>query len=425
MKNTVKILMLTIVLMASFAAAVMAQGKVDEARMERDVEVAKNVLSTMLRQPVAKPNFVFPMEVDAAYMPGFGVTFRLPTEFASRLIMMSSQDSGPATVYGYGNSSWSSDNVNTNAITINGLATVSDDEDCQDCPNTVTGRRAPARTGVKRVNNLAHKKTSDSLKNAYYVSVIQSSKDFIADYGDMISQLGPDERIVITNKTEGGRNGWLYRMDASSKNQYFTVEANKSDLTQYKQGKLSREQFFAKVTVLNTETTDELSPDLELLGSIFNRLYRADLSKTYFLQEDVYYERLKDYGVIYNMHAYSSNVIAEDYLANGKVRTLYQMPTLQLSNIDRDERLKRVKELYPSFEKTIIDDVLEYSKTLKSLKDNEVVIFNVKLTECKGCNIPTSLEISFKENVLKDYSSGKLTKEAALAKGTIKKGPNQ
>jgi len=41
------------------------------------------------------------------------------------------------------------------------------------------------------------------------------------------------------------------------------------------------------------------------------------------------------------------------------------------------------------------------------------------------CAIPSTLELSIKNAVLKDYSSGKITKEAALAKITVKKGPDQ
>ncbi len=162
---------------------------------------------------------------------------------------------------------------------------------------------------------------------------------------------------------------------------------------------------------------DELQPDLELLTSIFNRLYRKDLSKTYFTEENVYYEKLKDYGVIYYMQVYSSNQI--DY------NRRWVMPTLGLEGLTTEERDKKVKELYPQFEKDFKADILEYGRTVKSLTPDELLVFNVKLTKCDGCGIPTSLEFLVKADVLKDYASGKLTKEAALAKMTVKKTGNQ
>jgi hypothetical protein len=54
-----------------------------------------------------------------------------------------------------------------------------------------------------------------------------------------------------------------------------------------------------------------------------------------------------------------------------------------------------------------------------------MLILNIKLTKCEGCRIPSSLELSLKNAVLKDFSNGKLTKEAAMAKINVKKGPDQ
>jgi len=59
------------------------------------------------------------------------------------------------------------------------------------------------------------------------------------------------------------------------------------------------------------------------------------------------------------------------------------------------------------------------------LKDEETLMFEVTMTRCKGCAIPASLELSVKYSVLKDYSSGKISKEAAMAKINLKKGPDQ
>ena len=101
------------------------------------------------------------------------------------------------------------------------------------------------------------------------------------------------------------------------------------------------------------------------------------------------------------------------------------MPTLDLENVDKEMRDKKVKELYPVFEKDIKESMLDYGRTLKSLKDDELLVLNIKLTQCESCGIPSTLELSVKNSVLKDFSSGKLTKEAAISKIAVKKGPNQ
>jgi hypothetical protein len=101
------------------------------------------------------------------------------------------------------------------------------------------------------------------------------------------------------------------------------------------------------------------------------------------------------------------------------------MPTAELNDVDQAERDKKVKEMYPSFEKELKENIVEYGRTVKSLGDNESLIFNIRLTRCEGCGIPSTLELSIKGSALKEYSSGKITKEAAIGKISVKKGPNQ
>ncbi len=119
------------------------------------------------------------------------------------------------------------------------------------------------------------------------------------------------------------------------------------------------------------------------------------------------------------MQVYASNQV------DGFNEDIYDMPTLRLQDVDQETRDKKVKELYPEFEKSIKEDMLEYGRTIKSLKDEEMLMIEINLTRCLHCAIPSTLELSIKNGVLKDYSSGKITKEAALAKITVKKGPNQ
>ncbi len=205
-----------------------------------------------------------------------------------------------------------------------------------------------------------------------------------------------------------------------------SLEVGKGDITAFKQGKITRAQFDGKVKVINSVMDDELQPDIELLTSIFNRLYRQDLSKTFFTEEDIYYERMKDYGVIYYMEVYSSNGMNNTVYGRREDMNLrYVMPTLGLEGLTQAERDSKVIETYPKFEKDIKEDILEYGRTVKSLKPGEFLIFNIKLTKCAGCGIPSSLELSVKADVLTDYSSGKLTKDAALGKFSLKKGSAQ
>jgi len=432
-------------------SGVIAQNKIDEQRMERDIEVAENVLETIIKQQFEKRSF-FPMEIQGNYMAGYGVTFRIPYEILGSSWFFGQPSEPPGVNFmdgGNGSFSFSFDSDNMDAPE---LLEDTDceceefpegDEDDERAESKVNALQKRANEDIKRsqtrvrvvngvattedvtgkeYNNKAKSKSKsskndrDSVRNAYTKKIIEASKNFLADYGDLITQLPSGEKITITNRGEGERIWYGAFVNSASNPSYISVEALKSDIIQYRQGKLTHDQLFAKIKVINSVMDDELQPDLELLSSIISRLYRNDLSTTYFTQENIYYERLKDFGVIYYMQVYSSNTGS---------RGNYSMPTLRLDNVDAETRDKKVKELYPVFEKELKENILDYGRTLKSLGDEEVLMFNVKLTRCTDCGIPSSLELSVKSSVLMDINSGKLTKEAALTKIIVKKGPNQ
>jgi hypothetical protein len=436
---------------ATFALAVsgaLAQNKIDDQRMERDIEVAENVLGTIIKQQFEKRSF-FPMEIEGNYMAGYGVTFRIPYEIlgsswffgvptppdASGITILDGTVGAGGSFGGNSSFSYHFDSDSEAPEALEELERWDSDRarDQQERANDDVVRsqaKIRVKNGVavtKDVTGAENKSKSksknayprynkDSVKNAYTNKIIEASKNFLADYGDLITQLSPNERIIITNRGEGERIWYGAFANAASNPSYISVEALKGDIVQYRQGKLTHDQLMAKMKVINSVIDDELQPDLELLSSIISRLYREDLSTTYFTQENIYYERLKDFGVMYYMQVYSSNSGA---------RGNYNMPTLRLENIDAETRDKKVKELYPVFEREFKENLIDYGRTLKSLGNDEVLMFNVKLTRCTDCGIPSSIELSVKGSVLKEVSSGKRTKESALADIMVKKGPNQ
>jgi hypothetical protein len=453
-------------LMMLMATTTFAQ-KIDEQRMERDIEVAENILSTLLRQQFDKQRMFFPLEVKGNYQPGYGVTFRLPADFTTPIVFsfdgMNNMDlvnpPNPGE-YSYSykfNDEEINDAVNEQLERVQERLEAEQDriqaeqeriqeeqerieeeherinEEGEHNKEKQKGKHVKAdvhvnvdakpevivikEKGVKPAKDVMRQKKQvnlDSIRDVYNAKMIEAAKAFLADYGDLISQLKPEERIIITNQGEQPRM-WMGKLMNAPNRTHLSVEATKGDVSQFKQGKMSHDQFIGKVKVVNTQTVETVEPDLELLSSIFDRLYQSDLARTFFTEDRVYYERLKDFGVIYYMQVYSSH--QNEYT--------FSMPTLKLRELDQKARDEKVKQLYPEFEKEIKENMLEYGRTVKSLKDNEVLVFNVKMTKCKGCAIPSSLEVSVKGSVLKDYSAGKMDKSAAISKMMIKKGGDQ
>jgi hypothetical protein len=391
MKNILNAWIIAMVLSAHQPQSLYAQS-VDEERMKRDIEVAENVLGTLIKHEMGQERTFFGLDVEGSYQPGYGVTFRLPPDHTMPFVIsIGAEDVRGATVISDGDGYRYS--IRTNG------------SDEPEPPHDEQRFKLKERAKAKRVLK------SDSVRAAYHEQAIEAAKKFILDYGDLISQLSPDEKIVVTN--QGDRPRFYFH---SGKRTRIAVEGRRADITALKQGKLSREQALAKLEVVHTESVEAREPDVEMLSSIFSRLYRPDLSKTYFIEGNVYYERLKDFGVIYYMQMVSSVQ---------KNLNRYHIPTLGMTDVDQQTRDKKVAELYPMFEQDIKEHVLEYGRTLKSLKDNEVLVFNISLTKCTGCGIPESLELTISGSVLTQLGAGKMDKKAALARFKIKKGINQ
>jgi len=403
MRNMFRMLAVMAIGMAVTAKTVEAQ-KIDEERMARDIAVAENVLTTLIKQQFNNQRTFFPLEIKGSYQAGYGVTFSLPADYTTPIAFTISGGDNDVMIWGN-----QPPGVQTYTYGFNRENERGED----DRAAAVAGEKSIRLTEKSERNRV----DMDSVRDAYNLKVIEAAKTFLVDYGDMITQLGPQEKVIISNQGNQPRI-WVGQYFNAPKRSHLSVEATKSDLMQLRQGKISREQAMAKIKVVNTETVDAVEPDLELLSSILSRLYSQDLSKTYFTGDNIYFERLKDFGVIYYMQVYSG-------IERGDFTRRYVMPTLGLNDVDQETKDKKVKELYPKFEKELKENILEYGRTLKSLNDDEVLVVQVTMTKCAGCGIPATLELSVKGSVLKDFNAGKLDRNGAMTKFSVKKGENQ
>jgi hypothetical protein len=371
------------------AAGATAQN-IDRERMDRDIEIAENALATIIKQQYEKKGMW--VEVKANYTPGFGVTMRLPNDNSNWIF--DGTPKGRAVIAPAG----------TSVIVVGG------NED---------------KEGIEK----RRKDSRDSARKVFYDNMIKASKDFIADYGDLLSQLKPEEKILITNRGDGGNRWYHDYSDKSQKRMLVTVEGAKGDISQFRQGKLTREQMMSKIKVVNTESTNEVETDLELFSSIMSRLYRSDLSKSFYTDENIYYERLRDFGVIYYMSAYSSSeqsrVARNDNNTTSSNGKIWAMPTLRLEGLTQEQRDKKVIELYPLFEKDLKENIVEYAQTIKSLRNDEMIVFNIQITKCVGCNIPATLELSLRNDNVRKFATGGMSKADVVNSINVKKGAAQ
>jgi len=391
MKRTIYGIVLTVLIAGSaFGQAI------DQKRMDRDLEIAENILQTLSNSEGNR--FYSSNNTESSYIPDYGVIFSYPN-YSFHVLRTLKESKGEYIIAGQASGNVviapPPPDVNTSSYSYS-----AENDDCDGCKEELKEK-------LKEKLEKGQQKLEEIFK--------EQATIFLVDYADLISQLKPSDRIMITSKSKNSPVVWMDDFDKNRQSTGRTAEILKSDLIAYKQGKSSREATIGKIKFASTVKDEKVERDLELFGSIFAKLYDSDMSSTYYSSSHrINYERLDNFGAIYNMRVYSSS---QD---NGR----HTIRTTRESGLTQEERNQKVNAMYPEFERSIKENILDYGRTIKSLKPTEMLMFKIRLTECKGCEMPRSIEVSVKANILSEYGFGKITKDKAMEFITIKKSGN-
>ncbi len=254
---------------------------------------------------------------------------------------------------------------------------------------------------------------------------VENCKTFLADYAGIIGQLDDNQRISIRRGGSDSHFGLtnLERVyvasslaEANTKTIWSTNEKGNSDselivevsvgkINALRKGNISRDAFLNAVSVVENVMSYEKDPDLETLSAMFHRLYKKDLSTTYYSERQPKYSKLSNFGVIVKMKFYSSY---ED-------NNVYSMPTIDKKNLTLDQRNNHVMELLPQFEADFKENLVNYGRTIKNLDSDEILMFEINMTTCKGCkDFPRHMKFSVKKSVLHKYNRGELSMKQAI-----------
>lgn len=402
MKNTmIKKTWFTGLLMIVLAFQIQAQD-IDSERMKRDLAVTENVLSTLLGETSDSKILVGfrNRKVSSDYIKDYGVIFTVNNGFGSGLYIA----------------------PNVKGLHSTGFHFTPDSD-------VVIGKAPRARSDKKqdeRAKAEEEEKSEEELQKEAKADFIKASEDFLADYVHLISQLKTGDHIMIrmTSGWDSGLSwGRNYVIDVSPDDlvdhyseemtsEEVMVEASVSDIEALRKGQLSRDAFLKTVKVTEVERSHEKKPDLEIISTMFSRLYQRDLSDTYYTLSNIRYSSVKGVGVVYRMRVYSS------YESDN----VFFIPSTGDKNLNLEERNKKVQELLPEFIQSFKENLINYGRSIKSLEANELLIFEVKLTKCKECtDFPKALKFSVKKSVLDDFNGGKISESQAIDQVNVEK----
>ncbi len=380
-------------LMIFLLIQVQAQG-IDKEKMKRDLAVTENVLSTLLRDESSSPYFLRSgsKDIKGDYLEDYGVVFTIDKGMGNFAVFSSFGKKSDGFYY----------------TPDGGFVMELGKEDAKNSQSDAKEELEEAQKTLKE--------QQEKDKNNF----IEAAKDFLADYANLISQLKAEDRIMIRLTSGSAAPGlrWGRAVTINAQDDDFvmvhsdtpvteeiTVEAKVKDIESLKKGEIDREAFLRRVKVTEVETSEEKKADLEIISTMFKRLYERDLSDTYYTLSNVTYSLVKGVGVVYKMRVYSS--FESD--------NVFFIPSTGDKNLNREERDKKVQELLPKFEEGFKKNLVNYGRSIKSLEAGELLIFNVQLTKCETCaDFPKSLKFSIKKSVLDDFNRGTLSEKQAM-----------
>jgi len=450
---------LTIILLILISGSAVAQN-IDEEKMNRDLEIAKNVLATILKGDSER--YWGSGSISGSYVPGYGVIFTIPKHYSmihvrppkavvAPRVRIRTSGSEDATIIIEEDIKAYAEEAEKLAKKQEELAKKQEElakqqkELSEEEKEELAEAMAEIEFNAQEIAEIAKEAEEQALLwQAEYSENMEASMEkteqavitFLADYADLIGQLKPTDNILVKQESPFDQDILIYGFDEGDdvwvdanvdvdaddtdatsiypggrkKGSGFSAEVSKKVVTDYKTGKIDFDTFREKV-VIKRAAPERKSADLDMFANIFKQYYSPKMSTTFFTERTPNYEILDNFGVIYAINTYSSYV-------DGRY---YSMPVLDRKKVSSEERKEAIEELYPKFESDIKSFIIDYGRTIRSLQEDDMLLLKIKMTKCDDCTIPKTIDVSVKMNILKQFDQQKISREKALASIEIKK----
>ena len=451
---------LTIILLILFSGSAIAQN-IDEEKMNRDLEIAKNVLATMLKGD--SDRHWGSGSISGSYVQGYGVIFTIPKHYSmihvkppravvAPRVRVRTGGSDDATVIIEGDVKAYAEEAEKLAKKQEELLKKQEElakqqkELSESEKEELAEAMAEIEFNAQEIAEIAKEAEEQvMLWQAEYSENVEASMEkteqaiitFLADYADLIGQLKPTDNILVKQESpfdediliygfSEGDDVWvdadvdvdaddsdatgIYSGGKKMKGSGFSAEVSKKVVTEYKTGKIDFDTFRERVAIKRAAPARK-SADLDMFANIFKQYYSPKMSTTFFTERSPAYEILDNFGVIYTISTYSSYV-------DGRY---YSMPVLDKKRVSSEERKEAIEELYPKFESDIKSFIIDYGRTIRSLEEDDMLLLKIKMTKCEDCTIPKSIDVSVKMSVLKQFDQQKISRDKAVASIEIKK----
>ncbi|MCG8310891.1 MAG: hypothetical protein MI975_26115 [Cytophagales bacterium] len=389
--------------------------EIDEKRMNRDLEIAKNILSTLISS--GSDHWFGGTSIDATYIKDYGVVFTIPEHL---VYFHGARDIVIPDIPPIPDIDVDLDIDNELEVSVDELSKEEMKRQKEKLEVQKKELEKHRQEIEKHKEEIKQVKEKAKIATTYTYNIKPGVDDeinweevmitFMTDYADLIGQLKPEEKIVIKQKSPYNDMVFVWSRKGSEQiNEQrvsnISAEVFRKDVAAFKSGKIKREAFIDRIKIEKDEPQKKVA-DLEMFANIFDRFYSHDLSETYYCQGKPRYEVLDGYGAVFHIKTSSG--------PRAFARTVYRSSGDRNLAIKSESESPNNAETYRKFKDDIKAFMLDYGRTIRSLNDDEIVMLDIQLGNCRDCEIPESVEVSVKMSTLKQYDQQKLSREKAI-----------
>lgn len=260
-----------------------------------------------------------------------------------------------------------------------------------------------------------NKKNEETLK--------QKSREFLANYGSLLSELKSGEKIMLSieyseaverNKdrisTSGTRVAYI---GSRSNKKRMQSSISAKTLNDFTSGKISLDQAMNAVEVNIKGDSDKEMSDVRIMAGILDDLLQNTMEGKLRRRSRTSWSYFDGFGLMFNIQmstSVSSNLVVYSQGAAGTVSRISKDDREK----EREEIVKDLEEVFPDFEEMLKENIIQYGRTLRSLGAGESIIVNVDLgTYFRDSKLPRSIRMVIPKSTIEAYAKGQKSLDQA------------
>lgn len=264
-------------------------------------------------------------------------------------------------------------------------------------------------------------------------SLKKSSLEFLLNYGSLLSELKPNERIMLNvdytemhdlEKLKSSGQGVLYARTVSRNagKKRMSSSISYSDIEAFMDGDINQSAAEGKVDQKIADLDEEVAPDAKIMAGILDDLFQTTLDGKLKRRGNTSFSYFEGFGIMFDMKMGTSMRSSTVFIETAGVSILRKDEKEEEVDKELEEYYKALEEEYPAFEALVKESILEYGRTLRSVKANEVVVVNIDLgTSFRKTKLPRSIQLMVPKSTITAYAKGNKTLEDAKSEIDIKK----